>query len=58
MPKRALSSFFLTSALCAFAVADVASEARVLDLVANNKNAIGYVDAASVTSDVNVVLTK
>jgi ABC-type phosphate transport system substrate-binding protein len=137
MPKRAISSFFLTSALCAVAVADVAvivhpannsafdqsaierlflgknsqfpdgseaitlnissgtavddfnsavlgrstaqvksywskqiftgkgsppkevgSEASVLDLVANNKNAIGYVDAANVTSDVKVVLTK
>jgi ABC-type phosphate transport system substrate-binding protein len=37
---------------------EVGGEASVLDLVANNKNAIGYVDAANVTGDVKVVLTK
>lgn len=37
---------------------EVASDASVIDLIKNNKNAIGYVDAANVTGDVKVVFTK
>ena len=37
---------------------EVGNDASVLDLVANNKNAIGYVDAAQVSDGVKVVFTK
>lgn len=36
---------------------EVASAAEVLQLVSNNPNIIGYVDAAEVTSEVKVALT-
>ncbi|MDX1676274.1 phosphate ABC transporter substrate-binding protein [Arsukibacterium sp.] len=37
--------------------AELATEAAVIEHVATNPNAIGYVDAASVTDEVKVVLT-
>ena len=36
----------------------VSDDAAVINLVKDNKNAISYVDASSVTGDVKVVLTK